>query len=351
MVRFSIFDWIDESGRGLAQTYEERLKMLEFADEAGYYCYHLAEHHQTSLSTSPSPNVFLSAAAQRTKRLRLGALTYLLPHQNPLRLLEEIAMLDQLSRGRLEVGVSRGSAGEVGRGFNFVQGDARAIFKEALDIVVMGLKTGRIEYHGKYFDFDGVDTHLRPYQQPYPPLWYPTSNAESVPWLAAQGFSTVFGVNQHPTFDRLVEWMRLYRREWEAHRADPDRVNGHVSEPFYGFLVHTHVAENDEQARRQAKAGFSTFVENFTRRFVGTSDATRYAHLQDFEKMLDEGKVLVGSPATVRRLLGRYLQESGANYFVGSFAFGSLTQEQIMTSLNLFAREVMPAMTDLVEAA
>src|SRR5215207_10896670 len=109
-IRFSIFDWLDESGRGIGTTYEERLKMLEFADEAGYYCYHLAEHHGTALSMTPSPSIFLSSAAQRTKRLRLGALTYLLPHYHPIRLMEEISMLDQLSGGRVDLGVSRGSS-------------------------------------------------------------------------------------------------------------------------------------------------------------------------------------------------------------------------------------------------
>src|SRR3984893_12735422 len=105
-VRFAIFDWLDESGRGQGETYAERLRMLELADGLGFYCYHLAEHHATELSTVPSPNLFLAAAAQRTHRIRMGPLSYVLPTYNPLRLLEEICMLDQLSHGRLELGVS-----------------------------------------------------------------------------------------------------------------------------------------------------------------------------------------------------------------------------------------------------
>src|SRR5918912_3783096 len=111
-LRFGIFDWLDESGRGIAETYAERLQMLELADRLGFYCYHLAEHHQTELSTVPSPNLFLAAAAQRTRRLRLGPLSVILPLYSPLRLPEEICMLDQLSQGRLELGISRGSQGE-----------------------------------------------------------------------------------------------------------------------------------------------------------------------------------------------------------------------------------------------
>src|SRR5947209_20013510 len=111
-VRFGIFDWLDESGRGQAESYEDRLQMLELADRRGFYGYHLAEHHATELSTVPSPNLFLSAVAQRTTRLRLGPLSYILPLYSPLRLLEEICMLDQLSGGRVELGLSRGSFGE-----------------------------------------------------------------------------------------------------------------------------------------------------------------------------------------------------------------------------------------------
>ncbi len=170
--RFSIFDWLDESGRGMGQTYDERLKMLEYADRAGYYCYHLAEHHGSELSTTPSPNIFLSAVAQRTHRIRLGALTYLLPLYNPLRLLEEICMLDQLSGGRLEMGVSRGSSAFEGERFGVRREEARAMFEEALDIILMGLSSGVLDYHGQYFQYDRLTTRLRPYQRPYPPLWY-----------------------------------------------------------------------------------------------------------------------------------------------------------------------------------
>src|SRR5579859_4486252 len=176
-VRFAMFDWLDESGRGQGETYEERLRMLELADKAGFYCYHLAEHHATELSTVPSPNLFLAAVAQRTKRIRLGPLSYILPIYDPIRLLEEICMLDQLSGGRLELGLSRGSTGE------HIDDDpdkARALFNEVLDVLLMGLSTGEVDYHGTYLNYDHVLTRLRPAQRPYPPLWYPTSNAESI---------------------------------------------------------------------------------------------------------------------------------------------------------------------------
>src|SRR5919109_3894222 len=107
-VAFGVFDWIDRGEAPLHQLYAERLQLLEAADAAGFFCYHLAEHHATPLGMAPSPALFLTAAAQRTRHIRLGPLVYLLPLYSPLRLIEEVCMLDHLSRGRLEVGVGRG---------------------------------------------------------------------------------------------------------------------------------------------------------------------------------------------------------------------------------------------------
>src|SRR5467141_4885595 len=107
-VSFGLFDWIDRGTQPLSQLYEERLQLLAAADEAGFFCYHLAEHHATPLGMAPSPALFLTAATQRTRRIRLGPLVYLLPLYDPLRLIEEVAMLDQLSGGRMQVGVGRG---------------------------------------------------------------------------------------------------------------------------------------------------------------------------------------------------------------------------------------------------
>jgi len=108
-MQFGIFDQNDRGPSPLAEQYENRLKLIEFYDQAGFRAYHMSEHHSTPLNLTPSPSVFLAAAAQRTRRLRLGALVYILPAHHPLQLAEEICMLDHLSRGRLEkrVGIER----------------------------------------------------------------------------------------------------------------------------------------------------------------------------------------------------------------------------------------------------
>src|ERR1700758_658120 len=107
-MKFGVFDHMDRGTVPLAEQYENRLKLLEAYERHGFYGYHIAEHHTTPLGMASSPSVFLAAATQSTRRLRFGALVYPLPMYHPLRLAEEICMLDHLSGGRLEVGVGRG---------------------------------------------------------------------------------------------------------------------------------------------------------------------------------------------------------------------------------------------------
>jgi alkanesulfonate monooxygenase SsuD/methylene tetrahydromethanopterin reductase-like flavin-dependent oxidoreductase (luciferase family) len=338
-LRFGIFDWLDESGRGQGESYEERLRMLELADELGFSGYHLAEHHATELSTVPSPNLFLAAVAQRTRRLRLGPLSYILPLYDPLRLLEEICMLDQLSGGRVEFGLSRGSTGE------HVENDpdkARSMFNEALEVLLTGLATGEVDHHGQHYTYDKVLTRLRPAQRPYPPLWYPTSNIDSIPWVAAHGISTAFAVHLGSGFDQTASMLHKYQAEVAAHASDAGRLNAHVARPNYGFSLHIHVAETDAQAQRQAKPAYDQFMHNFTYRFVRRGQPNRWADRANFEAELERGRILVGSPESVSARLVDYVDRSGANYILGCFSFGSLTLDQMLRSVDLFGREVMP---------
>jgi len=109
-MEFGVFDHLDRTGQALPDFYEDRLKIAAAYDAAGFYAYHIAEHHSTPLGMAPSPNIFLAAVAQRTRRIRLGPLVYLLPLYSPLRLIGEICMLDHLSHGRIEIGIGRGAS-------------------------------------------------------------------------------------------------------------------------------------------------------------------------------------------------------------------------------------------------
>jgi alkanesulfonate monooxygenase SsuD/methylene tetrahydromethanopterin reductase-like flavin-dependent oxidoreductase (luciferase family) len=161
-VAFGLFDWIDRGRAPLQQLYEERLQLLEAAAAAGFFGYHLAGHHATPLGMAPSPALFLTAAAQRTRRIRLGPLVYLLPLYHPLRLIEEVCMLDHLSGGRLELGVGRGvSPYELGY-FGVDAADSRPIFREALTVLLTGLTHERLTFTGQYYQYQDVSMELRP---------------------------------------------------------------------------------------------------------------------------------------------------------------------------------------------
>src|SRR3984885_8561807 len=127
-IDFGIFHHLDRAGTPLPDYYEDRLIIAEAYDRAGFYAYHLAEHHSTPLGMAPSPSVFLSAVAQRTKKLRFGPLVYCLPLYHPIRLAEEIAMLDHLSKGRLDVGIGHGRSPIELMLYGCDVAEARAIF-------------------------------------------------------------------------------------------------------------------------------------------------------------------------------------------------------------------------------
>ena len=173
-VNFGVFDWIDRGTQPLSELYEDRLQLLAAADEAGFFCYHLAEHHATPLGMAPSPALFLTAATQRTRRIRLGPLVYLLPLYDPLRLIEEVAMLDQLSGGRLELGVGRGVSPYELHNFGVDPAKSREMFDEALTVLLAGLTRQRLSFAGVHYQYEDVPIELHSLQQPYPPLWYPT---------------------------------------------------------------------------------------------------------------------------------------------------------------------------------
>ncbi|HEV8714842.1 MAG TPA: LLM class flavin-dependent oxidoreductase [Candidatus Binatia bacterium] len=339
---FGIFDHLERRGESLEQLYEGRLRLLETADAAGFYGYHLAEHHATPLGMAPSPGIFLSAVAQRTRRLRFGPLVYLLPLYNPLRLIAEICMLDQLSGGRLEVGVGRGiSPFELAyHGVPFIE--SRDMFEEALDILVAGLRERRLSHRGEHYRYTDVPMELSPKQVPNPPFWYGVSTPQSVLFAAQRGMHMVGG----GPIAGLKKSVEAYREARERHKHSPENVNPQVSEPKIGAIRHCYVAETDRDADAVARPAYRVFFNNLVK--LWRDFRTTPMHFTDDLEIARKGDaVIVGSPSTVRDEVARFFEHSGCNYLVLSFAWGDLTQEQSQRSLDLFASKVMPEFTKL----
>jgi alkanesulfonate monooxygenase SsuD/methylene tetrahydromethanopterin reductase-like flavin-dependent oxidoreductase (luciferase family) len=335
---FGLFDWVDRRQGPLGQLYEDRLRLLEAADAAGFAGYHLAEHHATPLGMAPSPSVFLAAAAQRTRRIRLGPLVYLLPLYSPLRLIGEICMLDHLSGGRLDLGVGRGvSPYEVGY-HGLDAANTRRMFQEALEVIVAGLTSARLTYRGEHYRYDDVPMELAPLQRPYPPLWYATSNLDSVQWAAAQGLHLV-GLGPAEAYRPFVE---KYRAVWTEHQHDARRLNPQVKAPRVGINRQVVVADTDEEAEAIARAVHPRWAASFVKLWADHGD-TAVAHRVNLDAALRHETILAGSPARVCAQVRRLVEATGVNYVICSFAWGDLTLDQSLRSLRLFAEHVMPA--------
>lgn len=339
-VTFGLFDWIDRGQKPLQQLYEERLRLIAAAEAAGFFCYHLAEHHHTPLGMAPSPALFLTAAARQTQRIRLGPLVYLLPLYHPLRLLEEICMLDHLSGGRLELGVGRGVSPYELACFGVDANVSRQMFHEAMAVLTAGMTQERLTFVGRYYQYRDVPIEIQPLQRPYPPLWYPTHNPESLQYAARHGYNFV-GLGSAALVRRQVE---EYWETWQAHRHDTDRLNGHVSSPKVGVMRQVVVAESDAEALAIARPAYDDWYRSITKLWHAHNDHS-VDHLFAWDTALQHQTLLCGSPARVREQVASLLEETGCNYMICSFAWGTLSGEQSLRSLRLFAQEVMPAFT------
>ena len=340
-IEFGLFDWVDRGQRPLHQLYEERLQLIEVADVAGFYSYHLAEHHATPLGMAPSPALFLTAAAQRTHKIRIGPLGCILPLYPPLRLIEEICMLDNLSNGRLDLGVARGVSPYELRFSGIDHNDSRAIFDESMAIIVEGLTRPRLNFQGSYFNFDNVPMEMEPYQKPYPPLWYPTNNADSIPYVAKNGYHFV---DLGPAA-RVREHVDLYWNLWEEHRLKPNRLNGHVTEPKVGIMRQIVVAETDKEADTAARTAHQDWFDSITKLWHEYDDHMPDA-LFNWDTSIQNETIIHGSPSRVKEQIGRMFEVSGCNYLICAFAWGTMSHEQSLNSLRLFVDEVMADFRD-----
>jgi alkanesulfonate monooxygenase SsuD/methylene tetrahydromethanopterin reductase-like flavin-dependent oxidoreductase (luciferase family) len=347
-MKVGIFDHVERADRPIATTLDERLKFAAAADEAGIYCLHVAEHHATPLNLVPVPGVYLGAVARATKRMHFGPLVYLLPLYSPLRLAEEICILDHLGNGRLEVGVGRGvSPFELGY-HRIEHADSREIFIDAFNCMTTALSNDTFSYTGKYFSYADVPMALRPLQQPMPPFWYGSSNATGATWSGQHGMHFVANgptAYAKPNIDAYRE--ALSKRGGPA-VPKPEFRGGAV----IGALRHIIVAETDEEARRLAKPNIAHHVENLN--WLRKMHAKNEAQVRGlvprgvtFEEWEKDGMAIVGTPDTVCAAIERQVSELGINYLLAYLFFGTLTLEQALRSLRLMSTEVMPRIAKL----
>ena len=200
-----------------------------------------------------------------------------------------------------------------------------------------------LDYKGQHFEFHDVPMTIKPHQLPYPPMWYPSFSPDGTTFAARHGFN--FMSLGPPSL--TTDLMQLYRETWRAHQTDEGRLNGHVAEPKLGAMRQIFIAETDQQAIDIARPAYETWYQSITELWHRNDDHS-YDSFFAWDACLESETILIGSAETVREKLQTVITQSGINYVVGSFAWGSLTAAQSQDSFGRFVDDVA---TSLVPAA
>jgi alkanesulfonate monooxygenase SsuD/methylene tetrahydromethanopterin reductase-like flavin-dependent oxidoreductase (luciferase family) len=330
-VEFGVVDHLDRQNVPVHETYDSRMRLMELYDKAGFSTFHLTEHHFTPLGLAPSPLIFLAAAARITKTIRFAPLVLILPLYNPLRLAAELCMLDHLTKGRLDFGVGRGISPYELAFYNVNHLESQAIYNEAYEVLMMALTGATVNYRGHYFNYFNVPMEMRPYQTPHPPLWYATTSPEGAAWAGSHNHNIAF-LSPASRARVLIDAYKQGRASAESNAALPM--------PKVGIARHLYLADTDEIARAEGTRGYEAWFEKYAWLWQ-KYDPRPPPSMEDVLRR-DAGRIITGSPRTMREEIARQIEETGANYFITRFAYGNLTHEQSARSLELFVSEVMP---------
>ena len=330
--RIGVFDHLDDGGRDVGQQYADRLRIAEACDRAAFYGYHIAEHHGTPHGLAPSPNLFLSAMAQRTRTLRLGPLVMLLSLYHPLRAFEEVCMLDQLSGGRVDLGIGRGAV-PLELGFFGIAGEEIASrYEEASEILLQAMRGGTLNYHGRYFDLRDVPITLASVQKPHPPLWYGTVKPDSAAWAAKHRMNIV----TYGPVEGIRRVTDSYRATWTDH------CGPRATTPLLGMIRPVVVAETVREAQALAEPAYERWSETLLA-LPRRSGPPLPPRATSFAEAVQSGLCIAGTVASVREALLKQVHDAGSNYLLCQVAFGDLPVEVSLNTIDAIKASVMPA--------
>ncbi len=335
-LEFGMWDSFEhQTGVSAADQYSQRIELIQTAEALDFHGYHVAEHHLSPLSMAPSPLTFLAAVARETERIRLGAMVVIVPLYPPIRLVEEICMVDALSDGRLDVGVGRGIRDVEHEWFGHDPATARERYTAAFRRVRAALATGEIEVDQPGGGTAVVPLLHSPTQPGGPRYWY-VGNAA----LAAEEGMNVLA--RQPGRDEIDQ----FRATWTQHHLAGSAAH-REPEPMIGATRPIYVAETDEEAEAVVRRSWPTLGDHFwatdTRsggHSLNRETATGITGGGDHHEALRAGSILFGSPATVRDVLTDYLDVAGPgfNYLVSGFQWGNLTHDEAKRSLTTVRR-------------
>ncbi|MBX5493615.1 MAG: LLM class flavin-dependent oxidoreductase [Chloroflexi bacterium] len=353
-MRFAHFSHVwSKPGMTPAQRYQQLWRELAACDELGFDYGFCVEHHfSPHESWMPSPSIYCAAAATYTRRLRIGPMGYIVPLYDPLRIVEDAAVLDNVLDGRLELGLISGISPHY---FRHYQGDfahRRERVNEALALVKTAFASeGPFSFSGPFHRYERVSLAVRPLQRPHPPLWVQSRDPETLALLAREGVSTgyLFLVPRAEAAPRYRDYLQAWR------------AAGHAQPPHIAYWSLVYVDETDELALARAAPhivhtftqvfGFGDvggiaideLADNLERR--GERGAAEIArHLADVDYLLRRNLVFVGAPETVARRIQAAATEGLFDTLCAEFNIGFLDEESLMRSLHLFGQRVVPAL-------
>lgn len=327
-LQFGVLQFFSWPGRRvpLPTVYARALDRIDVMDESGYDCVWLAEHHFSTYSVCPSVHLMGMHVAGRTRNLRIGTAVTLASFYHPLRIAEEVALLDVLSGGRVNWGAGRGFDRTEFRAFDVPLEESYPRFRESVQIVLEAWRQERLTWHGDYYDFDDIEVLPKPQQQPTPPFWVAAGGPDAIDWAARQGYSIL--MDPHATHAELGEKKRGYFQSLKQHgQATEGR-----SIPMARLIA---VAETDAAAAEIARNGAQWTVGSYANDKVsGNSSPARQLPEQDrIERYVNE-VVIHGSPAKVIDQLEELRETIDLDYLIASpFSHDSFMR---------FTKEVMP---------
>ena len=303
------FGWRDRSVP-LNSVYEAALERFSIMDSTGYDAVWLAEHHFSSFSVCPSVHMMGTMVVARTKRLRIGTAVSLAPFYNPLRLAEEVALLDVLSGGRVNWGAGRGFERSEFAAFGIPGDESAARFHETVDIVMKAWTNQRVSHQGRFYSYDEVEVLPKPLQAPHPPVWMAASSTPAIDWAASQGYSIL--MDPHSSRTELIDKRRHYAAKLTASgHTDAGRII-----PMARLIA---VDETQEKARAVAARA----AEWMTASYVGRTSNVRQGPPRDFggkhptDFYLDD-VMIHGTPDSVAEQIQSFAVKIGMTYLMAA---------------------------------
>jgi alkanesulfonate monooxygenase SsuD/methylene tetrahydromethanopterin reductase-like flavin-dependent oxidoreductase (luciferase family) len=340
------------------QRYDELWRELQLCDALGFdYSFCVEHHFRPDESWMSSPSLYAVGAGARTKRLRIGPMGYIVPLYHPLRLAEEIAIVDQMLGGRMELGLVPGINPDYFRPFGLDYGARKSPTLEFVGYLRAAFGEAQpFSFHGTEFHTDRAQIAVPPVQHPHPPLWMMSRDPQTLEFCARNAINPGYFL-VYPRADAAPRY-RKFLADWAS--------AGHARKPNIAYCTVIHVDETDDEAIEtalfrasrayegflaQPKPGvsFEARVAAFAKTFIGRGEpgaSEIMQHLFEPDYLLRNDLVFIGSPETVAAKIRAAAGTGLFNVFMGEFNFSDLPEDALLRSIRLFGEKVIPALRD-----